>query len=246
MKLENFIKKCSSLIAGLVVFFLAFGMYMSFKGYVLNPDGSIVLIKDAQAAEKVGADGKVDPYLLIPWGPQLGSNDAKVTIYEFSSFGCYHCAQFQLKTLPKIQENYINKGLVRLIFDDFPLDKNSMQASLLAHCFSGNKFFRVADMLFEKQHEWGRESNPKELFLEYAHLNGLRKEDAEKCLMDKEMADEIMDVRQFGIANLGISGTPSFVISSVKGREIIFGAPDYKTFEALIQKYMPEDKNAKN
>lgn len=242
MKLENFIKKCSSIAAGLVVFFLAFGFYMSLKGYVMNPDGSIVLVNEAQASEKVGADGKIAPNLLIPWGPQLGSNSAKVTIYEFSSFGCYHCAQFQLKTLPKIQENYINKGLVRLVFDDFPLDKNSMQASLLAHCFSGNKFFRVADMLFEKQNEWGRSSKPKEIFLKYAYLNGLRAEDAEKCLTDKEKAEEIMAVRQFGIANLGISGTPTFVISSTKGREIIFGAPNYETFDALIQKYMLDDK----
>lgn len=242
MKFENFIKKCSAIAAGLVVFFMAFGMYMSLKGYVMNPDGSIVLINNAQASEKVSADGKIAPNLLIPWGPQLGSNKAKVTIYEFSSFGCYHCAQFQLKTLPKLQENYINKGLVRLIFDDFPLDKNSMQASLLAHCFSGNKFFRVADMLFEKQREWGSTSNPKEVFLKYAYLNGLKQEDAEKCLADKAKAEEIMEIRQFGIANLGISGTPSFVISSVKGREVIYGAPDYETFEALIKKYMPEDK----
>ena len=242
MKLENIIKNFSTIVAAFVVFFLAFGMYMSFKGYVMNPDGSITLVKTAQAAEKVGEDGKIAPNLLIPWGPQLGSNKAKVTIYEFSSFGCYHCAQFQLKTLPKLQENYINKGLVRLIFDDFPLDKKSMQASLLAHCFSGNKFFRVADMLFDKQHEWGRASDAKKLFLEYAYQNGLRAEDAEKCLTDKQKAEEILEVRQFGIANLGISGTPSFVISSVKGREIVFGAPDYETFENLIKKYMPEDK----
>lgn len=208
----------------------------------MNPDGSITLVQNAQASDKVGTDGKIAPNLLIPWGPQLGSNKAQVTIYEFSSFACYHCAQFQLKTLPKLQEKYIDKGLVRLIFDDFPLDKNSMQASLLAHCFSGNKFFRVADMLYEKQREWSSVSNPKDLFLKYAYLNGLRQEDAEKCLSDKEKAEEIMQIRQFGIANLGISGTPSFVISSVKGREIIYGAPNYETFDALIQKYLPEDK----
>ena len=242
MRLENFIKKCSSIAAGIVVFLLAFGIYMSLKGYVMNPDGSITLVQNAQASDKVGTDGKIAPNLLIPWGPQLGSNKAQVTIYEFSSFACYHCAQFQLKTLPKLQEKYIDKGLVRLIFDDFPLDKNSMQASLLAHCFSGNKFFRVADILYEKQREWSSVSNPKDLFLKYAYLNGLRQEDAEKCLSDKEKAEEIMQIRQFGIANLGISGTPSFVISSVKGREIIYGAPNYETFDALIQKYLPEDK----
>ena len=242
MRLENFIKKCSSIAAGIVVFLLAFGIYMSLKGYVMNPDGSITLVQNAQASDKVGTDGKIAPNLLIPWGPQLGSNKAQVTIYEFSSFACYHCAQFQLKTLPKLQEKYIDKGLVRLSFDDVPLDTNSMQASLRAHCFSGNKFFRVADMLYEKQREWSSVSNPKDLFLKYAYLNGLRQEDAEKCLSDKEKAEEIMQIRQFGIANLGISGTTSFVISSVKGREIIYGAPNYETFDALIQKYLPEDK----
>ena len=243
MKLENLIKKLSSTIAFVVVFLLAFGAYLSSKGFVMQPDGSIVLVQSAEASQKASTDGKIAPNLLIPWGPQLGENSAKVTIYEFSSFGCYHCALFQLKTLPKLKENYIDKGIVRLIFDDFPLDKNSMQASLLAHCFSGNKFFRVADMLFDKQHEWGSASNPKNIFLKYAHLNGLRQEDAEKCLSDKQKADEIMDIRQFGIANLGISGTPSFVISSVKGREIIYGAPNYDTFVKLIEKYLPDTKN---
>ena len=107
MRLENFIKKCSSIAAGIVVFLLAFGIYMSLKGYVMNPDGSITLVQNAQASDKVGTDGKIAPNLLIPWGPQLGSNKAQVTIYEFSSFACYHCAQFQLKTLPKLQEKYI-------------------------------------------------------------------------------------------------------------------------------------------
>ena len=242
MKFENFLKKLSSIVAGIAVFLLAFGTYMSMKGFVLNPDGSIVLVKNAQAADKVGAKGEIAPNLLIPWGPQLGSNKAKVTIYEFSSFGCYHCAQFQLKTLPQIKAKYIDSGLVRLIFDDFPLDKNSMQASLLAHCFDGEKFFRVADQLFEKQREWGLTSDPKKYFIKYAALNGLTSDAAEKCLTDKEKAEEIIQVRQFGIANLAISGTPSFVISSVKGREIIYGTPNFAQFDELIKKYMPDDK----
>ena len=66
--------------------------------------------------------------------------------------------------------------------------------------------------------------------------------DLDKVKILREKAEEIMQIRQFGIANLGISGTPSFVISSIKGREIIYGAPDYETFDALIRKYMPENK----
>ena len=243
MNFENIIKKISALVASVVVFVLTLGMYLSFKGFVFYPDGRIELVAPANAAQKNEQNGKIAPNLLIPWGPQLGSNKAKVTLYEFSSYGCYHCAEFQLKTLPEIKKKYIDTGILRVVFSDFPLDRNSMQASLLAHCFSGNKFFEFSDMLFAKPREWGLKSNPNETFIKYAKAFGLNEENAKACMQDKEVAEQIMEKRQFAIANLGISGTPSFVISSVKGREIIYGAPDVKTLEQLIQKYLNNTKN---
>ena len=242
MNFEEIIKRISSIAAFIVVFLLAAGIYLSSKGFVMGPDGSISLVKNAYAVEKTSAEHKIATDILIPWGKSLGSNKAKVTIYEYSSYGCTHCAHFQLKTLPEIQKNFIDPGLVRLVFNDFPLEQRSMQASLLAHCFKGQKFFRVSDLLFEKQREWGFASKPEEVFKKYAYLNGLSEEDFNKCMKDKELAQEIMDGRQFAAKNLGISGTPSFVISSAKGREVIYGAPDYDTLAALINKYLPEDK----
>ncbi len=242
MKFENFIKRISAVAAAVVVFLLASGIYLSSKGFVMNPDGSIVLMKSANAAERTASDNKISADILIPWGRSMGSDDAKVTLYEYSSYGCTHCAHFQLKTLPELQKNYIDKGLVRLVFNDFPLDQRSMKASLLAHCFKGQKFFRVSDQLFEKQREWGLSSKPDELFKKYAYLNGLNEEEFEKCMNNKALAQEIMEGRQFAVANLGISGTPSFVISSTKGREVIYGAPDYETLVGLINKYLPQDK----
>lgn len=243
MNFEKLIKNLSAFVAGSVVFFLALGMYLSFKGFVFYPDGRIELIPAANASQKNLQNGKIAPNLLIPWGPQLGSNKAKITLYEFSSYGCFHCAEFQLKTLPVIKKKYIDTGILRIVFSDFPLDKNSMQASMLAHCFSGNKFFEFSDLLFAEQKKWGLSRKPYETFLKYAQSFGLSKEKALACMQDKEVAEEILERRQFAIANLGISGTPSFVISSVKGREVIYGAPDINALEELIQKYLPASKN---
>lgn len=241
MSFEKIIGRISSIAAFVVVYLLASGVYLSSKGFVMK-DGRIELVKSAYAIDKDAVGKKISTDLLIPWGRSIGNDDAKVTIYEYSSFGCYHCAHFQLKTLPEIQKEFIDTGIVRLVFNDFPLDQRSMQASMLAHCFKGQKFFRVSDQLFEKQREWGLASKPEEIFKKYAYLNGLSEADYEKCIKDRETAQEIMDGRQFAISHLGISGTPSFVISSAKGREVLYGAPDYDTLAALINKYLPEDK----
>lgn len=241
MSFEKIIGRISSIAAFVVVYLLASVVYLSYKGFVMK-DGRIELVKSAYAIDKDAVGKKISTDLLIPWGRSIGNDDAKVTIYEYSSFGCYHCAHFQLKTLPEIQKEFIDTGIVRLVFNDFPLDQRSMQASMLAHCFKGQKFFRVSDQLFEKQREWGLASKPEEIFKKYAYLNGLSEADYEKCIKDRETAQEIMDGRQFAISHLGISGTPSFVISSAKGREVLYGAPDYDTLAALINKYLPEDK----
>lgn len=241
MKFETAIKKASAAAASIVVFLIAAGMYLSAKGFVMAPDGTITLVKSANAAETKQLTHPVKKDIVLPEGKSLGAENAPVTIYEFSSFGCYHCADFHLKTLPKLKEDYISKGKLRIVFNDFPLDGKSMQASLISHCFNNTKYFRFLDTLFEKQREWGLSSHTEELLKKYAYLNGLSEENAVKCLKDKEQAQEIMNNRQYAISNLGISGTPSFVISSAQNREIIYGAPNYETLKSLIDKNLPAE-----
>lgn len=244
MKFEKFIRRISSVAASIVVFLLAAGFYLSSKGFVMNPDGSIVLVKSAYALDNVQKvkDNKISSDIVIPWGRSIGSDKAKVTIYEYSSYGCGHCAHFQIETLPLIKKNFIDTGLVRLVFNDFPLEQRSMQASLLVHCFKDDKFFEMSEFIFSKQREWGRSPNPEALFKKYAYLNGLNEDDVAACLKNKELAQEILEGRQFAAAHLGISGTPSFIVSSAKGREVLYGAPDYNTLAALINTYLPDDK----
>lgn len=240
MKFENFIKRISAIAAAVVVFLLASGMYLSTKGFMMNPDGSITLVKNAYAAEASGPKNKIDKNVVLPEGNSLGEATAPVTLYEFSSYGCFHCAHFQLQTLPKVKEEFIDKGLVRVVFSDFPLDGKSMQASLMSHCFKGLKYFRFSDLLFEKQREWSMSSKTADLLKKYAYLNGLAEDKAQACLDDKAKAQEIMEQRQYAINHLGISGTPSFVVSGSEGREILYGAPDYETLKGIIEKNLPK------
>lgn len=244
MKFENFIKKLSAAAASIVVFLLAAGMYLSFKGFVLNEDGSITLVKKANAAEQPIGDidsiGKKLPQnLIIPYGKVLGTEKAPVALYEYSSFGCFHCANFHLNILPKIKKEFVDTGKVKVIFIDFPLEQKSLQASLASHCFRGKKYFDYLKILFEKQHEWGTSSQTVPLLKKYAEQLGVSGEEIENCLNDKKQLQEIMDNRQYAIKHLEISGTPSFVVSSLKDRRIIYGAPNFETMKAVLEKNIP-------
>ena len=127
-----------------------------FKGFVLNEKGEIVLVKAAHAQDEAPAPAPVIPAnYAMPEGMTMGKADAPIALYEFSSFGCFHCADFHLNVLPAIKEKYIDKGLVKLVFVPFPIDRASMDGALLAACVPADKYFAFVDVLFKKQREWG-------------------------------------------------------------------------------------------
>ena len=148
MKFEDTIKKISSIAAGFVIFFLASGIYLSAKGFQFI-DGEIVLVKGANASEL--SSKNIPNNIVIPGGRSLGSSKAPVTLYEYSSLGCYHCADFHLDTLPQIKKEYVDKGLVRIVFSDFPLDQKSLKASLVASCMPNSNYYDFIALLFKKQ-----------------------------------------------------------------------------------------------
>lgn len=247
MKFEDIIKKLSGFIAGFFIFFVAAGMYLSFKGFVMNNNGQLVLVNQAQAStadsatdKDIDTDGLTKKIadninVILPKGHVLGKKDAPVSIYEFSSFGCYHCADFHLKTLPKLKKDFVESGKVNLSFVNFPLDKKSMSAAMLAACMPSDKYFDFLQLLFKKQRDWGLSMRTEKLLTEYASLNGLSKEEAAKCLKNNKLAQNIIEERQQGIDKLNIQGTPALLIVSKHGKEVIYGAPDYDELKALLE-----------
>ncbi len=235
MKFDVLIKRISAFVAASVVFLLAAGTYLAAKGFEMI-DGQLILVKNANASENENVPQTINNNIVLPEGKALGDSKAPVSIYEFSSFGCTHCADFHLNTLAKIKKEFVEKGQVKIIFNDFPLDQKSMQASLISHCFDNNKYFAFLDTLFEKQREWGLSLKTADVLKKYAYLAGLSEEDADKCLKDKEKAQEIFEKRQYAAKHLHISGTPSFIVAGAGSREILYGAPNYDYLKNLIEK----------
>ena len=99
---EQVIKKISAFVASVVVFGLAAGLYLGAKGFELDENGNFVLVRPANAADEKGISKDIPQNFGFPQDHSLGSEKAPVTLYEYSSFGCFHCADFHLEVLPEI------------------------------------------------------------------------------------------------------------------------------------------------
>ena len=231
---EKVIKRLSATIAGVIVFVLLSGMYLSFKGFQADENGNFVLVKQAVAKDEEAKVKEIPLNFGFPQDHVRGSENAKVTLYEYSSFGCTHCADFHLEVLPEIIKEYVDTGLIKVAFVPFPLEKNSMDAALLAECVDKDKYFAFADVLFKKQRDWGLSFNPQKILLQYASLSGLAKEKAEACLRNDITAAMILQNRKDGIDKLGIEGTPSFFVVSDKKIDTIFGIKPLEGYKKVI------------
>jgi protein-disulfide isomerase len=176
----------------------------------------------APAAPSVAApapSGKVDMAKLLEEGslPEmtLGEADAPVTIVEYASMTCSHCASFHTDTLPTIKEKYIDTGKARLIFREFPFDPRAEAGFMLARC-SDDKYFAMVDVLFKQQRNWAAADNAREALLQIARLGGFSQESFEACLTDQALLDNVRAVRLRGANDFGIDATPTFFINGNK------------------------------
>ncbi len=234
MKFENVIKKISSIVSGIVVFMIVGGFYLNSKGFEVDDKGNIVLVRDAIASEKVALTRDIPLNQAFPQDHVMGDERAPLTLYEYSSFGCFHCADFHLDVLPKVKEEYVDKGLLRIVFVPLPLDKASMDAALLAECVEKDKYFPFIDVLFKKQRDWGLDFNPQKVLIQYATLSGISSDKAMSCLKDDKMAARILQDRKSGLDNLGIEGTPSFVLSSKFANELVSGYQSFDKIKSML------------
>ena len=240
MKFEQIIKTFSASVAGILVYLLAGGFYLQSKGFVSDPEGGFVLANNAYASEIKMSQKEIPLNYAFPQNHVMGENKAPVTLYEYSSFGCFHCADFHLQVLPELKKEFVDKGLLKVVFVPLPLDKNSMDAALLAECVDEGKYFSFIEVLFKKQRDWGMAFNPQKVLLQYAALSGLENEKAKACLKNDATAERILKDRQAGLSDLGISGTPSFVVSSKSDNELVEGFKSFDEFASIIQAHLDE------
>ncbi len=164
----------------------------------------------------------------------LGDPKAPVTIVDYSSMTCPHCARFHIDTLPKIKEQYIDTGKAKLVFRDFPFDQWALRASMLARCAPPERYFPLLDVLFKNQAQWATAKDPAAALTQIGKLAGVSEDTIKACWSDQKLADGILSIRLEGQNKDKIESTPTFVLNDGAAR--IEGAQSFETFAAAIDK----------
>ncbi len=146
----------------------------------------------------------------------LGNSDAKVTMIEYASMTCPHCANFHTKTFPAIKKEYIVTGKIKFIYRDFPLDQFALAAAMMARCSAKERYFGVVDVIFRTQREWVRNPNPRKALEQIGKIVGVSENTYEACVTDKVVHDGIMKMRNDAVEKYKVRTTPTFVVNEKK------------------------------
>ena len=173
---------------------------------------------------------------IFPDDRILGQADAPITIIEYSSLTCPHCAKLHREALVEIKETWIADGRARLVFRHFPLDAMALRAAAVADCIEGERFFGFLDLLFKSQKRWARSSPPLKVLGQMARLAGMSQEKFDACANDEAQMDRILERRQDGTQTYDVKSTPTLIINGRK----VEGAQDFDLFEKIFKEIVSE------
>jgi len=172
----------------------------------------------AQAQTAAAAD--VDTSRVIEM--VAGDPDAPVTIVEYSSFTCPHCATFNQGVYRQIYDQYVETGVARIVKREVYFDPYGLWAGLVARCGGPERYFGIVEMLYQHQQEWSRaqpaagQSDAEavaDALRRIGRRAGMNDEELTACLTDREMATAMMEVYRVNAQRDGITSTPSFMIN---------------------------------
>ena len=166
----------------------------------------------------------------------LGNAAAPVTVEEFVSLTCPHCADFTTEVLPALEKNYIATGKVKVILRDFPLDGAALKAATLARCMPADEFYPFISVLFKNQSSWALASDIDKKLVQYATLGGLPADKAQACLADASMQEAVANERSDATTKYDVQSTPTFIING--GADKIEGAMPATAFAAAFDKQL--------
>ncbi|MCY0094194.1 DsbA family protein [Hoeflea ulvae] len=169
------------------------------------------------SVEAPKADGDVDMAKVLEPGSLkdmvLGEENAPVTVVEYMSMTCPHCAAFHEENFKPLKEKYIDSGKVRFILREFPFDPRAAAAIMLARCAPEAQFFPMVDVLFQQQRTWATATDGREALLQIARLAGFTQESFEACLTNQKLLDDVNAVRTKAANEFGVQSTPTFIIN---------------------------------
>ncbi|KZB72017.1 MULTISPECIES: DsbA family protein [Thalassospira] len=161
----------------------------------------------------------------------MGDENAPVTMIEYASLTCPHCASFHNEVLPEIKEKLIDTGKLKLIYRDYPLDGVALRAAAIAQCAGEDRYFGVLGMLFKSQMTWARSQDPVASIKEVVRFAGMTGDAVDACIADQELIDGIVGSRMTGEQEFNVSSTPSFILDG----ELIEGSREAELFVEKVE-----------
>ncbi|SEB89578.1 Protein-disulfide isomerase [Nitratireductor aquibiodomus] len=199
---------------------LALGLTLIAAGFSLS--GTVVAIAGSVDMEALAETGGLEEQAL-------GDPDAPVTVIEYASMTCAHCARYHVETLPALKRRYIDTGKVRYVVRGLPTDPRAEAGLMLAYC-AKDDYFRVSDLLYRTQTQWAWVQDGRSALLKTAINAGFSQESFEACLTDSKLLDEVRSMRNWGLERLGIEAVPTFFINGMKHS----GAMSIEEMSAII------------
>lgn len=208
----------------------AFNAALSLTGLVALTGLSPLSLIDSAFAQGATAAEVAKPVSLPDMA--LGPKTATVTVTEFASMTCPHCATFTEEVFPKIKAEYIDTGKIRFVFREFPLDIKAAAGSMLARCIAkddANKYFAVVDTLFRQQNDWVT-NKTTETLIRIGKQAGFSQQQVEECLKDQALLDKIAADQKYANEVLKVNSTPSFFING----EMLRGETSFEEFKKRL------------
>ena len=162
----------------------------------------------------------------------IGSLKAPVTITEYASMSCPHCAAFGENVFPMLRSKYIDTGKVRFVFREFPLDIKAAAASMLARCIGNGdseKYFSAVEILFKQQERLMAQTKDTLTFI--GKLNGMSEQEVATCEKDQSMLDKLAADQQYAVRELKVVSTPTFFVNGVR----LQGSMSFEELEERIK-----------
>ncbi|MGB9364380.1 MAG: DsbA family protein [Xanthobacteraceae bacterium] len=216
-------------------------MFFNRREFVVSATALIAAAALLSSTPFAAAQGPSQEELMRP-GPLpdivLGKADAPVTIVEYASMTCPHCATFSKTTFPQLKAKYIDTGKVRFIFREFPLDELAAAAAMLARCIdkdNGEKAIAVIEVLFNSQDKWAvRQPLPQ--LQQIAKQAGLTQQAFEECLANQKLYNDVLAMRERGSKEYKVESTPTLFINGKLQR----GGATIEELDKLIAPLLPK------
>jgi protein-disulfide isomerase len=235
MKLRNILIASAAVVAisgaGLTAYLVSGGESESVAGLPAGAGEAIAAAQDQAGSGDVQTVQSGDVTQVGDDEHVLGDPGAPITIIEYSSLTCPHCASFHQDTLPQLKEEWIETGKAKLVYRHYPLDRLALAGALVANCFEGDRFFAVMDMMFAQQRQWARSDNPGQALQKIASQAGMDNDTFNQCISDQQEAKQILDRQQVGRDQAEVQSTPTFLIDGEK----LEGAQPYAEFEKALE-----------